>query len=587
MQINNFEQNNMRFITLFLIVPIVVLFNYELYAQQNASDSQLFRLEDSLLRKLKEAKPDTIKTKLILTLINLYQDVQPQKAIEWIGKAKVITLNNKDYDKLLLFITMEMRCKGRLGLFTEALALANQSAYLLNKNVLPKTSAGFFLQKGQLLYKIASYNESAEALNRAAEIANRNKLPDIEIKVLINLTLLMEPLGKYAEMRAQYLKALKIAEKAGLFYNAANIRVNLALLESKSNNNGKAIEYLQEALSYYKSEHNDVSVALCYANLSWAYYQTNDYQKALFNAQESFDIRIRLNDKAGISKLHINLGQVFLEMGKYDSSFKHLEKGITLSKTLSLPQNVRDGYKTLSLLYERTNQYESAYQSLQKHHEWKDSVFKLDKEKQLLQQLNIYKSKYSDSLVLQKEAFIIKQKQSINYLWGALAGIILLFIAGVVRLFHIKKQAAKVEAMQVNPAEVVIENKQLKQQIEKLNEELHILQANLKTGTNEDLINLRKLVSESSSQAEGYWNEFLLLFCKIYPQFFDQLKSNYPQLTQTELRICTLMKLSLSLLEIANLLNITVEGARKARYRIYKKMELASDKELSEKLLML
>lgn len=545
------------------------------------------RKEDSLLRKLNEAKADTIKTGLIRSLIDLYQDVEPQKAIALIEKAKNITLNKRDYDKLLSFITLEMRCKGRLGQFTEAISLANQSNYLTQKNVLPKTIASFFLQKGQLFYKIASYTKSAEALNLAADIASRNKLVDVEIKVLINLTLLMEPLGKYAEMRIQYLKALKLAEQAGLFNDATNIRVNLALLESKSNNNGKAIEYLQDALPYYQSQHNDVSVALCYANLSWAYYQTNDYQKALLNAQESFAIRLKLNDKAGISKLHINLGQVFLEMGKFDSSLIHLEKGIALSKSLKLPQNMRDGYKTMALLYERRNRFDLAYKSLQQHYEWKDSVFKMEKEKQLLNQLNIYKSKFTDTLIVQKDALILKQKQTTNYLWVALGSLILFVIAGSFWVIYNKKKNRNESTLVANAKEPTNETQQLKQLIEKQKEELTVLQANLKTSTINDLTNLRKLVAENNLQTEGYWNEFMLLFCKVYPTFIGQLVNNYPQLTQTELRICTLMKLNLSLLEIANLLNITVEGARKSRYRIYKKMELASDKELTEKLLML
>lgn len=580
----------MQRIFLLSLLSIVFLSNYTVTAQSPLNGKQIDQIEDSLKNALQKTKIDSVKTDILLNLINLYQDIQPQKTFQWIAIAKKISQQNKLYDKLLMFSVLEMRCKGRLGFFREALVIADNSAYLLKEKVLPKTKASFFLQKGQLLYKIDNYNQAAMAMNQAAEIASQNNMPNVQVKALVNLALLLEAVEKYDEMKSQCIKALNVAKKANLGEDAANVMVNLALAESRTNNYGKAIEYLHEALPYYQSKNNYTSVALCYANLSWGYYQENKYPQALINADKSFTIRIGLNDQAGISKLHINKGQIFLEMGKYDSSLHHLQKGIAIAKTLILPQILHDGYKSQALLYERTKKYEAAYQSLQNHYNWKDSIFSKEKQKLLMQQLNIYKSKYVDSLVLQKDTIIHKQKSVINYL-GLLSGLVVLIVlVGVIWLFK-KKNGwvgnTKTQSSLLDADDLLQKNSVLKNEIARLNTEIRSLTSSLNEQTSEDLIKLRKLVTESNLQTEGYWNEFLLLFSKIYPSFLEELKTQYPQLTQTELRICILIKLSLSLLEIANLLNITTESARKARYRIYKKMELSSDKELAEKLLIL
>jgi len=575
----------MRMSPHYFILIIWLAIASSLHAQQSSTkEDGLVRREDSVKAALNQPIQDSIKFKLLLGLINLYQDVQPQKSFQWIEKGKAIAANSKDYNNLLLFHTMEMRTNSRLALYEQAMLVAERAAYLLKeKKVQPRISAGYHLQKGQVLYKMAAYDKSATEFNLAADIAKQYQLADVEVKVLINLTLVQEALERYPEMRVQFLKALVIADKAGLGEDAANIKVNLALLESRTNNYGKAIEYLNDALPYYQSHHNDVSVALCYANLAYGYLQIKEYPKALQQAYESFAIRTKLNDQGGIAKLHIILGQVYMETGKFDSSLAQLNSGIALATKLSMPQYLKDGYSALAKLYERTKQYQAAYESLQHYNEWKDTLFQKDKQKQLIQQLNLYKAKYVDSLVQQKDIAIGKQKSTINFLW-ILAGVFLLALLLTVLWRYRKKQIHVIEEQSNEYANT--EKNQLKEEVERLNGEVKLLQANLKQETREDLLNLRKLVQESNLQTEGYWNEFLLLFSKVYPNFFEQLKTDYPQLTQNELRICSLMKLNLSLLEIANLLNVTPESGRKARYRIYKKMNLTSDKDFVEKILL-
>ncbi len=192
--------------------------------------------------------------------------------------------------------------------------------------------------------------------------------------------------------------------------------------------------------------------------------------------------------------------------------------------------------------------------------------------------------------MLQRDVIINQQSSTINKLWVGLV-ILLLFILAIVlwfmKLKNVLVKNLTIAEKSIHELKETEENEKLKEKISKLTIEMQLLQSNLNEQTREDLINLRRLVSESNLQTEGYWNEFLLLFSKVYPIFFEQLKVQYSELSQNELRICTLMKLNLSLLEIANLLNITSESVRKARYRIYKKMGLNSDKELVKKILVL
>ena len=55
-------------------------------------------------------------------------------------------------------------------------------------------------------------------------------------------------------------------------------------------------------------------------------------------------------------------------------------------------------------------------------------------------------------------------------------------------------------------------------------------------------------------------------------EFINKLKKRYPKLTVYDLRLCTYLKANLSTKEIATILNITPDSAKKAKHRLRKKL---------------
>jgi len=108
---------------------------------------------------------------------------------------------------------------------------------------------------------------------------------------------------------------------------------------------------------------------------------------------------------------------------------------------------------------------------------------------------------------------------------------------------------------------ILIEN--FKQEIEKLS-----TQSTDKT----DADHLEKLL-QAHIMTDENWTEFKRLFSKVYPGFFVSLNKENPTLSTTDIRIVALMKLGLNNAEMANMLGITVEGIKKAKQRLRKKMD--------------
>lgn len=92
---------------------------------------------------------------------------------------------------------------------------------------------------------------------------------------------------------------------------------------------------------------------------------------------------------------------------------------------------------------------------------------------------------------------------------------------------------------------------------------------------------LTTLIDKNISN-DNDWEIFEALFDQAHENFFKRLKQSFPDLTQSDLKLCAYLKLNLSSKEIAPLLNISIRGVEIRRYRLRKRLALTSDDNLVE-----
>ncbi|MEJ2113693.1 MAG: LuxR C-terminal-related transcriptional regulator [Flavobacteriaceae bacterium] len=87
---------------------------------------------------------------------------------------------------------------------------------------------------------------------------------------------------------------------------------------------------------------------------------------------------------------------------------------------------------------------------------------------------------------------------------------------------------------------------------------------------------------DNSIGHQDEWEVFEYNFNQVHEEFFNKLKSDHPDLTHKDLKICAYIKMNLLTKEIAPLMNISVRGVETHRYRLKRKLNLESDKSLSD-----
>ncbi|WP_147678240.1 7TM diverse intracellular signaling domain-containing protein [Algibacter pacificus] len=141
----------------------------------------------------------------------------------------------------------------------------------------------------------------------------------------------------------------------------------------------------------------------------------------------------------------------------------------------------------------------------------------------------------------------------------------------------IKKKLKKTERLE---NELLENRKKLQTASEELEEKDKILST--KTNIEKtDLISIFKLL-ENSLSTENEWNEFKVKFNELKPEFHKKLLAHQPNLTKSEIRLLTLIKIGYSQKEIANILSIAPDSVKKARSRVRKKMNLPKNVSLRE-----
>jgi DNA-binding CsgD family transcriptional regulator len=95
---------------------------------------------------------------------------------------------------------------------------------------------------------------------------------------------------------------------------------------------------------------------------------------------------------------------------------------------------------------------------------------------------------------------------------------------------------------------------------------------------------LVKMVNRHFEQNNS-WDDFNLYFESVNKNFYTRLKQIYPEISANDLKICALIKLNLSIKEMASILNISPDSVKTARYRLRKKLQMTADDNLTDFIL--
>ena len=76
-------------------------------------------------------------------------------------------------------------------------------------------------------------------------------------------------------------------------------------------------------------------------------------------------------------------------------------------------------------------------------------------------------------------------------------------------------------------------------------------------------------------------------FNAAYPGYLEYLTRAYHDLTTSDLKLCTFLRMNLNTKEIAEIMGLSVRSVESRRYRLRKKLRLSKDEDLVSNLISL
>ncbi len=402
---------------------------------------------------------------------------------------------------------------------SEMKILDRKCRYFYSKNMMDSliiTSEN--LRKKSSLYKDIYF----EAMSNIyiAEIYSINKFPDKAIAYLNSAYKILQ-------------KGNANSEK--IFYAKANVLSSFANIYLDKNQPKEAAKKIYDQIESGKQLKNkyerDNFQYLNYANLANIYSQINA-DSAYHYAKKSILIKPGdiIDDKSMIDNYSV-IGKVYKDKGNYESALKNFHKALLISKKTGTEINTNQIYHSLKEIYEilKVNDSINFYGNKIEQYE-----------------LKALKSKYNSlQEVINKDKKEQENSQNGLWYWVVLA----LAAIATVLFFTIKRKGEKKH-------ETINEN-QIKPEIN-LSEAYH------------DLMELL----EKRDPA------FLFTFEKVYPEFSNQLLSKNPDLQQSEIEFCALLKMKLSTKDIAKISFIETRTVQNKKYRIRKKLNIPQNADI-------
>lgn len=601
-------------------------------------DAQNEKKLDSLLKVYNSQKEDSSKVKTAHAIYDFYYGHKPKLALQYsqegLKLAKLI-----DYKK---GIAKSLNHKGRYFMIARqrdsARTYFEQSKKIYN-SINDRHEAGLVTYNLiQLSYLTANYTEALHGIFEAMEQYTKPVDSFIVMKLHLVSSKVYMRQTKYEKGFESALKALAIAEAlqledekikakgslASLYHYTNNkeksIAIKKELLEIylKQNNKRKigltlndlgnsnyvienydiALQYLTESLSYSKEVENHSLIGITLFNIGKTYVRLGQVQKGIDYLKQSIDYsryisRHPLSESWALKRL----GDVYTEeLNQPEKALSYLNRAIILADSVGNKDDLYQSYRDRSEAYAALGQYKKAYADQKIYKAINDSVYNIEKSKEIERLKTEFETKEKEQQIAiqENEIELLEEKEKVSTLQKSLLGGGLLLSLGLITFgfygFRQKIKRNKLEKDKVD-AELAFKKKEL------TTHALHLAKKNKVLGTIKQQAEELKLSQNVSGyqhliktidfdlKDDNNWENFSNYFHQVHKDFNSKVKSSYPEVTPSELRFLSLIKMNLSSKEIASILNISQEGIKKARYRVRKKLGLTADESL-ENLIM-
>jgi tetratricopeptide (TPR) repeat protein len=508
-------------------------------------------------------------------------------------------VGNKEMQVKSLIIWSKMEMKN--GQYKESVAIADRSLSIAKEAEKGGLISDAHNQKGTIFLRQGLYDKTTEQFLRALEVCDTLVPRDLkkEANNKTGLGIVEVRRGNPEKAIPYFEESLRIFEQLQDVYSMLGTTLELGNANVVLGDHKNALKYFEKSIEYSLAMKREDFEAICMGSIASVYMKTENYSKALTNLLRAVEITKRMGAKSNLINGYGDLAFVYMKQGKFQEALRYANKSIALSDSTSSIHNLMRGFKLRIDIAKEMNEPKKALVDFETYISLKDSVFNEKKSLQIEELKTKYETEKKEQQIAQQETEIslLEEKEKVSDLQKMLLGGGLGLSAIALGLgFYGFRQRIKRNRLEKEKLDAQLLLKESELDFKKKELTTHALHLAKK---NEVLEGLKQKATELNRTEEGgkayqelirtinfdqqddkVWENFTRYFEAVHKDFEKQVVSRYPDITKNEIRLMALLKMNMSSKEIANILNISADGVKKARQRLRKKMNLSPEDSL-------
>jgi len=356
-------------------------------------------------------------------------------------------------------------------------------------------------------------------------------------------------LKDYATSLQYCERTLQIHERLRNNYGIAHILGNISSLHKHRGEFDRALETLETSLDIFQHMGERRYEAVTLVKIAMLQKELGRASSALKMLQRATRMLAEIDAKGDYCDALHRLGVLYLQKGDSAKAFESLLEGLAIAEEVAAERTQANIHLDLVAAHKRGGDYRSALHHFERYQNLIDNLDSIDRHRAITRiqvQFDIERAEREREFFRERAAYMesIADQRSKELSTNA---------AQLVRTNNLL-QSIRLELKKSLDATEVVRKKSLTSILERI---------------------------ESDLRSGDDWKRFEEMYQLVHHDFIHILSERFPDLSATELRICTLLNINLSNKEIADMLCISTRTVESHRYRIRRKIGLDADTSLS------
>lgn len=427
-----------------------------------------------------------------------------------------------------------------------------------------------------------------------------------EANAQLNLGMVYADQLDAAAAQRHYREALRTFQRSGDSSRVATALTKIADVWIREEKFDSAFHHLREALDIHERNDFLYGIGEVNAKLGTISLANQDYDNAISHFLLAVKAGGQRYDHIGIAENFAGIGTAYLAKGQLEQADDYLGRAERMAQAFGLRKVQYAVYAAQRDRYAALGDYPTALRYAGMREAMADTLFSQKLSRILANQeaSSRFRRQEEQLELARANLALLEQRHYIDRLtrWLLLLGLALTTVTGYLLL---QRKNRRLHRKKLDLAQATERTDELNEELKDRERALTAYSLNL-AHRSEAISNLRaeidQLRKESPAELRGKlgklsrrvgqltdrsqeWEDFRKHFNAAHPELIAQLKADYPELTQNEIRLIALLLLNLTTKEIGSILGISPDSVKTARYRLRKKLAVPPSVNLYDFLL--